>query len=308
MKEENQSSIKDFLIVGFLDLPQLQVPLWAAFSVIYLSILVGNLVIMATIHSKSQLHTPMYFFLTNLSFTDICYTSVIFPQMLAHYFMGNTHVSFTACLMQVYFFMFFVFVEYILLSVMAFDRYVAVCNPLRYLVIMNKSVCFRLAVGTWAVSSLVPLPHTVLLSHFSFCKSHTINHFFCDLSALMKISCSNTHTIETLTYIIAAVVAFFCFNLIIISYVKIASSIFKIKSKGGKHKAFSTCASHLTVVVIFFGSLLGTYVRPTSTYSMRDTKISSLSYIALTPLCNPIIYSLKNTEFKNALRKKKNTL
>ncbi|XP_078507319.1 olfactory receptor 1G1-like [Lissotriton helveticus] len=308
MKEENQTLLKDFLIVGFSDLPQLQVPLCAAFSVIYLLTLAGNLLIMATIYSNSHLHTPMYFFLTNLSFNDICYTSVIFPHMLANFFMDGTHISFIACLLQVYFFMFVVVVEYILLSVMALDRYVAICNPLRYMVIMNKAVCFRMAVGTWAVSFLVPLPHTVLLSQLSYCESHTINHFFCDITALMKISCSNTHSIETLTYIMGAIVALLCFNLIIISYVNIASSILKIKTKGGRHKAFSTCASHITVVVIFFGSLFGTYLRPTSTYLMRDTKISSLSYIALTPLCNPIIYSLKNTEFKNALRKTKNAL
>ncbi|XP_069057632.1 olfactory receptor 5V1-like [Pleurodeles waltl] len=191
---------------------------------------------------------------------------------------------------------------------MALDRYVAICNPLRYMVVMNKAICFQLAVGAWVVSFMVPIPHTVLLSQLSFCESHTINHFFCDVTALMKISCSNTNSIETLTYIIGATVALFCFNLIIVSYINIASSILKIKSKGGRRKAFSTCASHITVVVIFFGSLFGTYLRPTSTYSMRETKISSLSYIALTPLCNPVIYSLKNTEIKNALRKTKNTL
>ncbi|XP_078510151.1 olfactory receptor 1-like [Lissotriton helveticus] len=187
---------------------------------------------------------------------------------------------------------------------MALDRYVAICNPLHYMSIMNMTVCIRLAAGTWVLCFLITLPHTILISKLSYCDSHTINHFFCDVTALLKLSCSSTHTIETLTYILSAILTLMCFLLIIISYINIASSILKIKSKVGRHKAFSTCASHLTVVVLFFGSIFGTYVRPTSTYSVN--KISSLSYIGLTPLCNPIIYTLKNTDFKNALKKANN--
>ncbi|XP_078510150.1 olfactory receptor 1E16-like [Lissotriton helveticus] len=186
---------------------------------------------------------------------------------------------------------------------MACDRYVAICNPLRYTSVMSSCLCIRLALVTWVVSFLVPIPHTVLLSQLSFCESHTINHYFCDVTALMKISCSGTSTIEILNYVMAAIVALMSFNVIIISYINIISSILKIKSKGGRHKAFSTCLSHLTVVVLFYGSLFSTYVRPTAAYSVN--KISSLSYIAVTPLCNPIIYTLKNTEFKNALMKSK---
>ncbi|XP_078510159.1 olfactory receptor 1G1-like [Lissotriton helveticus] len=306
MKEDNQSSKKDFLIVGFSDFPHLQVPLFATFFLIYLLTLMGNFLIIATVYSNSHLHTPMYFFLTNLSFTDICYTSVIFPQMLAHFFQEGTHVSFTECLVQVYFFMVMVVVEYLLLSVMAYDRYVAICKPLHYMTIMNTSVCIQLALGTWISSFLIPLAHTVSFSHLSFCTTHTINHMFCDITALLKISCSNKHSIETLTYIVGPIVALTSFSLIIISYINITSSILKIKSKEGRQKTFSTCVSHLTVVVLFYASLFGTYVRPTSTYSMRDNKIASLSYIAVTPLCNPIIYSLKNTTFNNALRKTMN--
>ncbi|XP_078510158.1 olfactory receptor 1G1-like [Lissotriton helveticus] len=306
MNEENQSLKKDFLIVGFSDFPHLQVPLFAAFLLIYLLTLMGNILIIATVYSNSHLHTPMYFFLTSLSFNDVCYISVIFPQMLAHFFQEGTHVSFTECIIQMYFFMVMVVVEFLLLSTMAYDRYVAICNPLHYMTIMNTSVCVQLALGTWVSSFLIPLAHTVLFSHLSFCTNHTINHFFCDLTALLKISCSSTQTIETLTYVMGPILALTSLFLIIVSYIHITSSIMKIKSKEGRKKTFSTCVSHLTVVILFYGSLFGTYVRPTSSYTMRDNKISSLSYIAVTPLCNPIIYSLKNTTFKNALKKTMN--
>ncbi|XP_078510105.1 olfactory receptor 1E5-like [Lissotriton helveticus] len=306
MEGQNITYKKDFLIVGFSDFPHLQIPLFSALLLIYLATLTGNLLIMVTIQSDSHLHTPMYFFLANLSFLDISFTSVIFPQMLAHFFEEGTHVSLARCLMQMYFFMLILSTEYILLAVMAFDRYVAICNPLHYTTIMNKAVCNQLAAASWLVSSVVPLPHTILMSGLSFCESHTINHFFCDLTAILKMSCSNTSRVEALTYILGSILAVMSFILIIISYIKIAASIMRIKSKSGKSKTFSTCASHLTVVTLFYGSLLSTYMKPTSKSSTKDNKILSLLYIAVTPLCNPVIYSLKNSDFKNALRKKKN--
>ncbi|XP_078510149.1 olfactory receptor 5V1-like [Lissotriton helveticus] len=186
---------------------------------------------------------------------------------------------------------------------MAFDRYVAICNPLRYTSIMSMSMCIRLALVSWLAGFLVPIPHTVFISQLSFCESHIIDHFFCDATALLKISCSNTSSIEIVTYVTATIVALMSFNVIIISYINIISLFLNIKSKGGRHKAFSTCLSHLTVVLLFYGSIFGTYVRPPSTYSVN--KISSLLYIAVTPLCNPMIYTLKNTDFKNALMKSK---
>ncbi|XP_069057633.1 olfactory receptor 5V1-like [Pleurodeles waltl] len=188
---------------------------------------------------------------------------------------------------------------------MAYDRYVAICNPLRYTSIMNKAVCFCLAVGCWLFGLSIPATHTVLLSSLSFCESHTINHFFCDVTALMKLSCSNSNSFEILTYTVGAIVGILSFVLVIISYINIVSSIIKIKSLGGRQKAVSTCASHLTIVILFYGSVCSTYMRPASTYSVKDNKIMSLSYIAVAPLCNPVIYSLKNKEFINALRKTK---
>ncbi|XP_078510133.1 olfactory receptor 5V1-like [Lissotriton helveticus] len=305
MNKENRSSTEYFLIVGFSDIPHLQIPLFVAFLIVYLLTLVGNLLILTTTYSNSHLHTPMYFFLTHLSFLDICYVSVLFPQLLTHFFLEGIQVSFTECILQLFFFLGMVTIEVLLLTVMAYDRHVAICNPLTYMTIMNKAVCMWLAAGSWAAGLIIAIPHTVLLSKLSFCNSHTINHFFCDLTALLKISCSDTSNNETLIYISGVVITMLSFILIIISYSKIAASILKIKSKIGKDKAFSTCASHLTVVVLFFASLCSTYMRPTSTFSNKDNKIMSLSYVAVTPLCNPIIYCLKNTEFKKALRKSK---
>ncbi|XP_078507307.1 olfactory receptor 10J5-like [Lissotriton helveticus] len=305
MNKENLSATGHFLIVGFSDFPELQVPLFIAFLLMYLITLVGNLLILAIICSNSHLHTPMYFFLTHLSSVDIGYTSVVFPQLLLHFFREGIEVSLTECLLQMYFFMVFATVELLLLTVMAYDRYVAICYPLRYTVIMNKTVCLTLAAGSWAVALLIAMPHIPLMSTFSFCESHTINHFFCDITALLKISCTSTTIIETLNYINGSIVAMMSFILIIFSYSKIVSSILKIKSKSGKDKAFSTCVSHLTVVILFYVSLFSTYVRPISSYSLKENKIMSLSYVAITPLCNPIIYSLKNTEFKKALIKAK---
>ncbi|XP_069506109.1 olfactory receptor 5V1-like [Ambystoma mexicanum] len=307
MKEDNLSAFEDFFIVGFSDLPKLQVPLFAAFSLIYLMTLVGNLLIITTIYSNSHLHTPMYFFLINLSFIDICGTTIILPPMLARIFQNGAHTSLAECLVQTYLFMVMISTEFLLLSVMAYDRYVAICNPLRYMTIMSKAVCMRLAAGIWVLGFMTPLPHTVLASKLTFCESHTVNHFFCEVPSLMKLSCSSTYAIETLSYVLAAVELMMSFLLIIISYINIVSSVIKIKSKGGRTKAFSTCASHLTVVILLYGSIFSTHVRPASSYSTENNKILSLSYIVITPMFNPVIYSLKNTEFKMALRKTKNS-
>ncbi|XP_069506045.1 olfactory receptor 5V1-like [Ambystoma mexicanum] len=301
MGGENLSSAEGFLIVGFSDLPQLQVPLFAALLLVYLMTLAGNLLIILTIYCNSHLHTPMYFFLSNVSFIDICHTSNIFPQMLAHFFQDGTHMSMTECLLQVYLFIGMLCTEILVLTVMAYDRYVAICNPFQYMTIMTKDVCMQLAVGSWAVALLIPVPYIILLSGLTFCGTRTINHYFCDFTALMKISCSSTLPIEVLIYVSGSMVTVMSFILIITSYINIISSILKIKSKGGQHKAFLTCTSHITVVLLFYGSSSSAYLRPTSAYSMKENKIVSFAYIAVTPLCNPIIYSLKNAEVKKGL-------
>ncbi|XP_069057648.1 olfactory receptor 1F1-like [Pleurodeles waltl] len=307
MDSSNSTSFDKFLIVGFSNFPEIQVPIFVFFVLVYLTTLTGNLLIMLIIYSNPCLHTPMYVFLTNLSFTDICCTSIIFPKMLAEFFLEGNYISLNQCLLQIYFFGSMISTEFLLLAVMAYDRYVAICHPLRYTTIMNETVCICLSITCWVVSLLDPIPHIALISQLSFCGSHTINHFFCDVTALMKLSCSSTSTIESLSYIIGAVLCVMSLILIITSYLKIISVILKINSTVGRRKAFSTCSSHITVVILFSGSLSSTYIRPTSSYSIEDSKMLSLLYIVVTPLCNPIIYSLNNTELKNALKKKKNT-
>ncbi|XP_078510069.1 olfactory receptor 5G9-like [Lissotriton helveticus] len=303
--EKNLST--EFIIVGFEGNGQLRVALFVILLLIYLLTLLGNFVIMTIVYCSTNLHLPMYFFLTNLSFLDLTYTTIIFPKLLAHFFLRSTQISFFKCLLQMYFFFSMLSIELILLTVMAYDRYVAICNPLRYSTIMSKTACIQLAIGTWMTGFLVPLPHTKLVSELSFCASRTINHFFCDMTALIKLSCTSTHTIEALTYLVGVVVAMVPFLFIVISYINIISAVLKIRSTKGRCKAFSTCGSHLTVVVLFCGSLFSTYMRPTSTYSMNSNKLLSLSYVAVAPLCNPIIYSMKNKEFTNAIRKLKST-
>ncbi|XP_069506035.1 olfactory receptor 5V1-like [Ambystoma mexicanum] len=307
MEEVNRTITEMFLIVGFSDFPQFRVPLFVTFLLVYLITVAGNILIMTVIYTSPRLRTPMYFFVTNLSFIDISLISLIFPQMLAHFFMEGEQVCLFECLVQVYFFMLLITAEFLILTTMAYDRYVAICNPLRYLTIMNKAVCVGLAAGSWVSASMSPIAHTLILSRFSYCESHTINHFFCDLRVLFTLSCSSTSTIEIFSYILGSTFGVLPFAFIIMSYVKIISAILRIQSTQGRQKAFSTCASHLTVVILFCLSLCSTYMQPASAHPVKGSKIFALSYTALTPLCNPIIYSLKNTEIKNALKKKKNS-
>ncbi|XP_078510229.1 olfactory receptor 1G1-like [Lissotriton helveticus] len=308
MEGENLTSEEQFLIIGFTDLPLLQVPLFIAFLTIYVLTLIGNLLIVSIVYSNSHLHTPMYFFLLNVAFIDITNISVTFPPMLIHFFQTDTIISLTKCLLQIYLFLFLLGTEFLILTVMAYDRYVAICYPLHYLSIMNKNMCIQLATGSWLGGILAPLPHITLISRLSYCQSHTINHFFCDFTALMKLSCTSIHGIETLNYVIGSIFALAPFIIVFTSYVKIISSILNMKSTEGRRKTFSTCGSHLTVVILFFGSVCSTYMRPTSKVSIKENKILALLYTAVPPLCNPIIYSLKNEGFAKGFRKTKSNI
>ncbi|XP_078510164.1 olfactory receptor 5V1-like [Lissotriton helveticus] len=308
MELRNQTSANEFLITGFVDFPHLLFPIFFALLLIYMATLVGNLLIMAIVYSSEELHTPMYFFLSNLAFIDITYTTTIFPKMLAHFFLPRQLISFTGCLSQMYFFMSLASVEFFILAVMAYDHYVAICYPLRYIYILNNVMCISLAAGAWIVGFIDAIPHATLVFGLSFCGSHTINHFFCDLIAVMALSCSSTGTIERMTYFTAVIFGLAPFAFTVTSYINIISAILKIRSTEGRRKAFSTCASHLTVVILFYGIIISTYIRPTSTFTMNENKLMSLLYVAATPLCNPIIYSLKNKQFKDTLRKTKTAI
>ncbi|XP_030046695.1 olfactory receptor 5V1-like [Microcaecilia unicolor] len=245
----------------------------------------------------------MYFFLRNLSIIDISYASDTVPKLLDILLRKSQCISMTGCFTQTYFFICFACVEYILLSVMAYDRYSAICQPLRYAVTMNERVCKLMVTGTWTYGFLAPVIYTVLLSQFSYCGSHVINHFFCDVSALLQLSCSSTYAIEYVTYCAGVFVGMPCFIATLASYICIISAILRIRSTEGRLKAFSTCSSHLTVVILFYGTLMGLYVRPTSMQSMEQNKLFAVLYNVLIPMFNPIIYSLKNKEVKKAVRK-----
>ncbi|XP_029435948.1 olfactory receptor 1019-like [Rhinatrema bivittatum] len=303
MEEENLTTVTEFIILGFPEYPHLQIPLFLIFLLIYLLILIGNITIIALTCLDPRLHTPMYFFLCNLSFLDISYTSVTLPKLLDIFLRKRQIISLQGCLMQMYFFLCFSYVEFVIISVMAFDRYVAVCHPLHYGVIMNQRLCVLMASGSWVLGFLEPVTHTFLLSHLSYCGSNEINHFFCDLSALLKLSCTSTSSIDCATYIVGGFAALPCFITTLISYIYIISTILRIRSTEGRRKAFSTCSSHLTVVILFYGTMLSLYMRPTSMQSLDQNKLIAVLYNVLIPMFNPMIYSLKNREVKAAMRK-----
>ncbi|XP_030042688.1 olfactory receptor 1019-like [Microcaecilia unicolor] len=303
MEEENITTVTEFIILGFPEFPELQIPLFFLFLLVYLIILMGNLTIVIVMCLDSRLHTPMYFFLSNLSFLDIFNTSLTLPKLMDICLRKGQSISIKGCLTQMYFFLAFTYVEFFLLTAMAYDRYVAICHPLRYTIIMNEKVSVLMAIGCWTFAFFVPVAHTVLISHFSYCGSNEINHFFCDLLALLTLSCSRTDVIDVMSLMFGAIIALPCFIITLTSYVYIISAILRIRSSEGRRKAFSTCSSHLTVVILYYGTLLCLYMRPTSMQSLDQNKLFALLYNVLIPILNPLIYSLKNREVKAALRK-----
>ncbi|XP_029435862.1 olfactory receptor 1019-like [Rhinatrema bivittatum] len=299
----NHSSITEFLILGFSEFPELQLPLFILFSFLYLMAVLGNLLVIFIVCADRHLHSPMYFFLANLSILDISSLTVTVPKLLSILLTQNNIISFSKCITQLYCFLACVEIEFLLLTAMAYDRYVAICNPLRYTIIMNKRVCALLAAVSWIAGFLEILPYTIVISHFSFCDSNVINHFFCDSMALLKLSCTDTSIIETMTFVESVFSGFTPFLLTLTSYVFIISTILKIRSREGKSKAFSTCSSHLTVIILLYGTMIGVYVQPSSGDSVKSNKFVTAIYTATLPLLNPLIYSLRSKELKVALRK-----
>eukprot|EP00079_Xenopus_tropicalis_P013723 XP_002942782.1 PREDICTED: olfactory receptor 1019-like [Xenopus tropicalis] len=297
----NQTVVSEFFLVGFSDIPQWNMLLVLAFTFSYIWTLSGNTFILSLIIFDSGLHTPMYFFLSNLCVLDICCISVTAPQFLYMFYHLHYSVSFSNCITQVYFYLAFTNVQFFLLPVMAYDRYRAICNPLRYHVFMSKRACVSLAVGTWAFGFINTLSYRI--SHLIYCISPVINHFFCDLTAVMKLSCSDTSTIEHFTFIEGVLCGFLPLFLTVASYIDIIRSIMKIHSIKGRRKAFSTCSSHLTVVTLFYGTIIFMYVRPTSKYSPAQDKLYAAFYTTVIPMMNPLIYSMRNRDVKVAFRK-----
>ncbi|XP_030042390.1 olfactory receptor 146-like [Microcaecilia unicolor] len=303
MEEANFTTVTEFIILGFSEFPELQIPLFFLFLLIYLLCLMGNLTIIVVVCLDSHLHTPMYFFLSNLPFLDISSTSVTLPKLLDIFLRKNHNISLSGCFTQMYFFLSLSTVEFFILSVMAYDRYVAVCQPLSYHLVMNQKVCILMSKVTWILGFLLPAFYLIFIPHLSFCHSNEINHFFCDISALLKISCSNNSTVQCVIYILAAIIGFPSFTSTLTSYVYIISNILRIRSTEGRRKAFSTCSSHLTVVILFYLTLMALYLRPPSMQSMDINKVIIFLHNSLIPMFNPLIYSLRNKDVKHAVRK-----
>ncbi|XP_003802886.1 olfactory receptor 1D2-like [Otolemur garnettii] len=300
--KENETRVCEFLLLGITsDLGQQQVLFWL-FLCMYLITVAGNTLIILAISSDPHLHTPMYFFLTHLSFVDICFTTNLIPKFLAYHVTGSWTISYPQCLTQMYFLIFFANLDTFLLAAMALDRYVAICSPLQYCSIITPRLCWGLAALVWLGSSLISLVHTLLMSRLTFCSSNReISHFYYDAYLLMKIACSDTHVNQRV--FLGAVVLFLApCVFIVVSYICITAAVLQMPSATGRRKAFSTCSSHLSVVTLFYGTVLGIYIRPPDSFSAQDT-VATIMYTVVTPMLNPFIYSLRNKDMKEAVRR-----
>ncbi|XP_031229301.1 olfactory receptor 5AL1-like [Mastomys coucha] len=303
MAEGNISTVYQFILVGLTDDSELEVILFAVFLVIYLTTVLGNLGLIMLIQVSPQLHTPMYFFLSHLAFVDFCYTSSVTPNTIINFLREVKSITFYACATQVCCFITFVVCEMYLLSVMAYDRYVAIWNPLLYAVLMPRKLCLQVIASTYIYGFTVGLVQAIATFHLSFCGTNVINHFYCDDVPLIALACSDTHVKELMLLIIAGFNTLCSLLLVIISYVFIVFAILRIHSADGRRKAFSTCASHLTSITIFYGTVSFMYLQPKSSHSLNTDKIASVFYVVVIPMLNPLIYSLRNQEVKLAIKR-----
>ncbi|XP_043434743.1 olfactory receptor 6M1-like [Prionailurus bengalensis] len=301
MAMRNQSTLSEFTLVSLPVIQELQVLLFVILLLVYMLIITGNIVIISLIWTDNRLQTPMYFFLSNLSFLDILFTTTIAPKLLACLLEKKKTISFAGCITQVYFYFFLGTVEFIFLAVMSFDRYVAICNPLRYTIIMNSRVCLLLVLGCWVGAFLSVLCPTIVVSRLPYCHRE-ISHFFCDIAPLLQVACIDTHFIEMINFLLSSLVVLSSLVLTTTSYTYIISTIMCIPSAQGRQKAFSTCASHITVVSIAYGSSIFTYVRPNQSHSLDFDKVTAVLTTMVTPLLNPFIYSLRNEKVKEVLK------
>ncbi|XP_004620848.2 olfactory receptor 10V1 [Sorex araneus] len=304
MEGINKTAKIQFFFRPFSTDPKIQVLIFVAFLAMYLMSLGGNATIAVIVQINHSLHTPMYFFLANLAVLEIFYTSSIAPLALANLItMGKTSVSLPGCGTQMFFFVFLGGADCVLLAVMAYDRFIAICYPLRYTLLMSWPLCVELMVGSLVLGFFLSLTLTAVIFHLPFCDNHEIYHFYCDMPAVMRLTCSNTHIHETALYIISFIVLSIPLSLISISYVFIVAAILRIRSAEGRHRAFSTCSSHLLVVLLQYGCTSFIYLSPSSSYSPERGRVVSVVYTFITPILNPLIYSMRNKELKDALRK-----
>ncbi|XP_027580472.1 olfactory receptor 1019-like [Pipra filicauda] len=300
-EQENKTAVVEFFILGFQSIPDVQFMLFLIFLVIYIITLLRNLLVVVLVVTDDNFHNPMFFFLGNLSFLDTCYTSTILPRILGTFLTDKYVISLHGCFLQ-YFFTGLAGAECCLLTVTSYDRYTATCKPLHYTAIMNSRGCLQLAAGSWLTGLLAGAVVTSLMSQLTFCGPNEIDHFFCDFAPVVKLSCSDTHWIELVTFALASLLTLPPFLLTLISYVYISNTVLRISSSVGRHKAFSTSSSHFTVVTVFYGTLIFVYVVPKPTTFGNLHKVFSVCYTVLTPLVNPLIYSLRNSNIKKALR------
>ncbi|XP_039356625.1 olfactory receptor 10A7-like [Mauremys reevesii] len=300
---ENQTDFTEFILLAFGDLPELQILLFLVFLVIYIVTMAGNILIIALLVTDQHLHTPMYFFLGNLSCLETCYTSILLPRMLASFLTGDRTISVVGCMTQFFVLCFLATTECYLLAAMSYDRYLAICKPLHYGTCMNGKLCLQLAAGCWINGFLPSIIMMCFMSQLIFCGPNEMDHFFCDLTPILKLSCSDTSQIMLVLYIFSFLDVVSPFLLTMTSYVCIVSTILRISSTIGRQRAFSTCSSHLIVLTLFYGTVMIVYMLPKSSNLRALNKVFSVCYTVLTPLTNPLVYSLRNREVKAALRK-----
>ncbi|KAG8560028.1 hypothetical protein GDO81_014739, partial [Engystomops pustulosus] len=303
MEYLNQTTPRRFILLGFSDVLHLQVIIFITFLTMYLMTISGNLLLIIIVRINPRLHSPMYFFLTSLSLTDIFFTSSIVPVILMNIFAKDRSISLLGCAVQMYLSLAMGVTECILLSFMAYDRYAAICRPLHYNTIMSKALCIYLVAGSWTVGFLNSFVQVFLAFQLPFCNCPNVNHYFCEVPAFIRMACRDTFVIELSIYIAGGIFALISFCLILISYVHIISNILKIISSEGRQKSFSTCVSHLTAVILYYGTIMFMYLRPQSKkYSHRPSKsdnIVPIFYTTVTPMLNPFIYSIRNKDVKN---------
>ncbi|XP_054419740.1 olfactory receptor 8K3-like [Pteronotus mesoamericanus] len=303
METQNLTVLSEFILTGVTDRPELQAPLFGLFFIIYVISVVGNLGMIILTKVDSRLHTPMYFFLRHLALTDLGYSTTVGPKMLVNFVVDQNTISYYFCAIQLACFLVFIVSEIFILSAMAYDRYVAICKPLLYPVIMSQRLCQLLVAVPYLYSTFVALLITVKIFNLSFCGYNVVRHFYCDSLPLLSLLCSNTHEIEMIILILAGFDLISSLLIVLVSYLLILESILRMNSAEGRHKAFSTCGSHLTVVIVFYGTLIFMYVQPESSHSFDSDKMASIFYTLVIPMLNPLIYSLRNKDVKCALQR-----